>query len=230
MSESGRDAVSPLAPTSGSWGGAVGRSLAVALLVAQAALLAHGLPRWSVVVDEFAHLPAGVAYWKTGRFFLYRENLPLVKLLAALPAVAAGPVMDYDHYAEFASLIRLESTFGGDFQRANPIDYHRFFVLGRVPIAGLTLLGGWYVYKWARTLYGELAGLLALTLWVTDPNVLTWGRLITTDMGATVLGFIATYTFWRYTRSPSWSGVVASGVLLGLAQLTKFTEVLLYPT
>ena len=34
-----------------------------------------------VLVDEYAHVPAGVSYLELGRFLLYRENPPLVRCL-----------------------------------------------------------------------------------------------------------------------------------------------------
>ena len=61
------------------------------LLAAFAALCAHGL-RWdSPTVDEFAHLPAGYYYLKTGNFDLYDLNPPLPRILSALPLLAVAP-------------------------------------------------------------------------------------------------------------------------------------------
>ena len=47
-------------------------------------------------------------------------------------------------------------------------------------------------------------------------------------MGATALGVAATYVFWRYLQNPTWRWAAAAGVMLGLAQLTKFSMLLLY--
>ena len=38
----------------------------------------------------------------------------------------------------------------------------------------------------------------------------------------------ATYVFWRYLRNPTWRWAVLAGLMLGLAELTKFSLVLLY--
>ncbi len=69
---------------------------------------------------------------------------------------------------------------------------------------------------------------MSLALWVFCPNVLAHGRLITTDMGSTSLGVAATFVFWLYLQKPSWRRAVAAGILLGLAELTKFSMLLLY--
>ena len=47
-------------------------------------------------------------------------------------------------------------------------------------------------------------------------------------MGSTALGVAATFVFWLYLQKPSWRWAVAAGVMLGLAQLTKFSMLLLY--
>ena len=89
-------------------------------------------------------------------------------------------------------------------------------------------MGGLAVFAWSRRLYGSLGGLLSLCLWVFCPNILAHCRLITTDVGSTAVGVAATFVFWLYLRKPSWRWAVAAGVLLGLAQLTKFSMLLLY--
>ena len=42
------------------------------------------------------------------------------------------------------------------------------------------------------------------------------------------MGVAATYVFWRYLHKPTWRRAAAAGVLLGVAQLTKFSMLLLY--
>ena len=42
------------------------------------------------------------------------------------------------------------------------------------------------------------------------------------------LGVLATYAFWRYLKHPTLARAALAGVVLGLAQLTKFSLILLY--
>src|SRR6185369_11234775 len=114
--------------------------LAAALLLAVFALLcAHGL-RWDTpTVDEFAHLPAGYHYLKTGHFDLFPLNPPLIKTLCALPLLA----------------LQLER---------NRAEYDRIFFFGRLPVVALGMLLCLVVFLWARELYGDEAGLIALLL------------------------------------------------------------------
>ena len=58
--------------------------------------------------------------------------------------------------------------------------------------------------------------------------MLAHAPLITTDVGATALGVAATYSFWRYLQEPRWRWAIVAGIALGLAQLTKFSMLLLF--
>src|SRR5262249_50853272 len=64
------------------------------LLAAGVVLVAEAVGDW-VTVDEFAHLPAGVYYLRTGHFELYDLSPPLLRELAALPVLAARPAGDF---------------------------------------------------------------------------------------------------------------------------------------
>lgn len=55
------------------------------------------------------------------------------------------------------------------------------------------------------------------------------GQLITPDVGAAAMGAWAGYAFWRWLRAPGWGAALEAGVVLGLAELTKTTWILLFP-
>src|SRR5690606_10887904 len=52
--------------------------------------------------------------------------------------------------------------------------------------------------------------------------------LVTSDVGATALGVLATFLFWRYLKRPSSRLATVAGLALGLATLAKFSNVLLF--
>jgi hypothetical protein len=201
----------------------------IALLTLHYALAARSLLQENPTVDEVVHMPAGITYWQKGTFRLYHHNPPLVKLVAALPALWAKPIME-PVYAQdsWQSQYPDQATFAHTFAYFNAARYFELFQLARLPMPLFSIVGGLAVFAWSRRLYGTLGGLLSLTLWVFCPNILAHTRLITTDMGSTAIGVAATYVFWRYLHQPSWRWACAAGVMLGLAQLTKFTMLLLY--
>jgi 4-amino-4-deoxy-L-arabinose transferase-like glycosyltransferase len=201
----------------------------VGLLSLHYALAARSLLRENPTVDEVAHLPAGVTYWQKGTFRLYHHNPPLVKLVAALPVVCSNPQTDALYQSDtWRSADPSQATFSQLFAFTNADRYFELFQLARLMMPLFSIIGGLVVFSWSRRLYGTWAGLLSLTLWVFCPNILAHSRLVTSDLGSTALGVTATYVFWRYLREPSWRWAAAAGAMLGLAQLTKFSMLLLY--
>jgi hypothetical protein len=78
-------------------------------------------------------------------------------------------------------------------------------------------------------MYGPSAGLVALTLWCFCPNIIGHAQLVTSDAAAAALGVSAGYVFWRWARRPRWESAGAAGLVLGLAELTKATWLVLFP-
>jgi hypothetical protein len=203
---------------------------AVAILLAIHLVLAvTSLVQENPTIDEVIHLPAGITYWQRGTFRLYHHNPPLVKLVAALPVLAWG--------VEMAPLYRSDSWrdeppikagFAHLFAALNAEDYFELFTRARLVMPLFSVLGGLVVFAWSRRLYGPPAGLFSLALWVFCPNVLAHTRLVTTDAGSAAIGVLATFMFWGYLQSPTWRRAALTGLTLGLAQLTKFSLILLY--
>ena len=203
-------------------------AVAVVLLLAlHAALAVNSLLQENATVDEVAHMPAGVSYWETGTFKLYHHNPPLVKLVAALPVVASRPVTE-PLYRMAAWSSESQAAFGQLFAYVNLPNYLELFDRARLMMPLFTILGGLVVFAWSCRLYGAGGGLLSLALWVLCPNILAHGRLVTSDAAAAAIGAGATYLFWRYQKDPTWRRAALAGLALGVAQLTKFSLVLLY--
>jgi hypothetical protein len=197
-----------------------------------AVLCVDTLRRESVTVDEVGHLPAGLSYWQQGTFGLYHHNPPLVKLVAALPALAAGAEVDYSgswRQNLKRNLPQSPWVFGREFMYGNAARYHDIYFWARLSIVAFSLLTGIVVFLWSRMLFGRAAAFLALAFWTVSPNPIAHAGLVTTDAGAIALGFVATFVFWLYLRRPGWGRALAAGSLLGAAQLVKFTLLLLFP-
>ncbi len=179
-----------------------------------------------VMVDEFAHIPAGVSYWESGRFALYRENPPLIRCLISLPAWLSGARVDYSR----ASVgYRSEWRVGLDFARANESRYARYLWQARLVVAILAVGCGGLIFWWARELFGWQAAAVSAALWFADPNVLAHSGMASTDVGTACFGLCAAYTFWLFLRRPGWPRAILSGIVLGLAQGSKFSMIVLYP-
>ena len=199
------------------------------MLAVHPTLAVRSLIQENPTVDEVIHLPAGISYWQKKTFRLYHHNPPLVKLIAALPLLANPPIMDYAAPSgSWTTEPPNKAAFAHEFMEKNAQDYFELFTRARVWMPLFSLIRGLVVSSWSRALYGNLGGLLSLALWILCPNVLAHTRLITTDMGATSLGALATFVFWRYLKKPSWTLATLAGICLGLAQLAKFSLLILY--
>lgn len=198
------------------------------LLAIHAGLLAYGAAVHSPTYNEPAHLVAGIGYWQSGRFDVYSVNPPLVRMVAAIPVLLAGCETDWKSFYEGPGA-RPEMALGSNFCKANGYRTIWLVTIARWACIPFSLLGGYICFRWGRELYGPLAGLLSLTLWCFCPNIIAHGQLITCDAAATALSVAACYTFWHWLKSPTWWNTLSSGLVLGIAELTKTTLVIFYP-
>ena len=196
------------------------------LLVCQASLLAWAAARDTPGWDEVSHLVAGLSHWRFGTFDLYRVNPPLVRMVACIPVALSGPVVDWTRYDSSAGA--LGRAIREDFVRLNGRRTFVLVTMARLTVIPFCLVGAYVCFRWASDLYGDVAGLLALTLWVFDPNILGHGHMITPDTAAASIGLSSVYGFRKWLLTPRWCLAVAAGVLLGFAELTKTTWVVLF--
>lgn len=182
-------------------------------------------------IDELAHLPSGISHWKYGKFDLYRVNPPLVRMVAATPILFTDAVEDWSEWND-TLYSRSEFWVGKKFTQNNGFNIFRFYTLARFACIPFSILGCIVSYCWASELYGWKSGLFSLLLYSFSPNLIAWGSSITPDAGATSMGLLATWGFWKWLKRPCWKTVFLSGATLGLALLTKSTwifSLILFP-
>jgi len=92
-----------------------------------------------------------------------------------------------------------------------------------------SLLLALYVFKWSKELYGPVAGFFSLIIYAFSPNIIAHSRLVTTDLYSACMVTIACYYFRRFIKYGGWDKAAVSAFSLGLAQLTKYSCLLLYP-
>lgn len=199
------------------------------MILAQVVLAGDGARRQWITYDEFAHLPAGINYWQKRSFFIYHHNPPLTKMLAAIPALVMSPRMEYSSDYHYIVGARPEWPFGTRFLRLNSERYLSLFVAARMVNVLLSAIGALLVFAWSRELFGQRAALVSLALWCFSPSVLAHSQVVTPDIGAAVFGLASAYSFRKFLDSGSWPRALIAGLLLGLAELTKFTMLVLYP-
>jgi len=190
----------------------------------------------SVTMDEVAHLPAGYSYLTQKDMRLNPEHPPLMKDLAAIPLLFIKNLPAGRQGINFPKDIKSwqedvngQWDFGFNFlyQSGNPVDKMIFW--GRIPMILILILLGFYIFKWTKELFGQKTALLALFLFSFSPTFLAHGRLVTTDVGAATGVFIASYYFLKALKNPSKRNIIFAGIAFGLAELCKFSVILLLP-
>jgi hypothetical protein len=198
----------------------VERTLALVLLAALAAQLAYAVASDGMTVDEMVYIGCGYRHLTHSDFRMNPEQPPVAKMAAAMPLLLL-PITEPDPPIG-DDQIGWPDRFVHETNRERPI-----LACARIPIALATLGLAALIWRWARGLYGAEAGLFALAVAAFHPSLLAHGHLATTDLLSALSFLLASWAFWRWSRSPTALAASAVGLALGLAVSTRFTAWLL---
>lgn len=199
------------------------------VLIAVFAAAVFSIKDDSLTMDELAHLPAGYSYLTQKDMRLNPEHPPLIKDLAAIPLLFIKNITFPAEIKAWREDVNGQWDFGNYFlyQSKNPAD--EIIFRGRIPMILMLLLLGFYIFKWAKELFGNKAAVLSISLFSLSPALLAQGRLVTTDVGAAFGVFAASYYFLRALKLPNLRNVALAGAFLGIGLLLKFSAILLIP-
>lgn len=218
------------APAATADAGAGRRSLAVRVLLV--ALLAQfvGVGLWQAArdaptVDEAVDVASGVTSVVRHDLRLNPEHAPLPKVLSALPALLAHPVVPDgpgyrrdDWFAHTDEFIRANRDAGR---------LDRVFFLARL----LPLLEGAAVglvlFALARRLFGEAAGVLAASLWFTTPVFVGFSHFAMIDVAFTLTTLLVSWALVHHLDAPSVRRASVVGVACAAALLTRHNAIVL---
>jgi len=203
--------------------------IAVILLIFVFLVTIFSMKDDSMTMDEQAHLPAGYSYLTQRDMRLNPEHPPLIKDLAALPLLFINGIEFPHEIKDWQEDVNGQWGFGSHFmyEMGNPADQMLFW--GRIPMVLILILLGFYIFKWTKELFGNNAAIFSLFLFSFSPTFLAHGRLVTTDVGAAAGALIATYYFIKFLQNSSKKNLIIAGIILGFAQLAKFSLFLLLP-
>ena len=201
---------------------------------------------FSPATDEIIHLPGGYSYWKTGQIVLNPEHPPLVKLMAAFPLLFMDLKFDSND-PNLAGPFKKQWTFGSKFLFSNDAD--RLLLWGRLTVMLLSVLLGFYIYKWASEMFVPMpklssveglsqkpkrdsnhqAGALALFIYAFMPVIITNAQFVTMDLPLASFSFITFYYLWKFVTTGLKRHLIYSGLFLGFALSSKFSAVIFLP-
>jgi hypothetical protein len=212
------------------------RGIAVACLTALCVLFVASevftYTRQSATWDEPGHLLAGYAALTRGDYRVDIEHPPLLRAWLALPLLTMR-VND-------GALDQIEHTNPETLAFQGPFDLgHRFLYLDNDADRLLyrarfmtVLLGaglGCLVFCWAYEWLGPRGAILAILLYVTEPNIAAHSALATSDLGVSCFIFATVYFLWRSARSLNALNLSLLAVSFVFALLSKFSALVLLP-
>jgi len=189
----------------------------------------------SVTSDEPPHLAAGLSYWITHEVFRANpEHPPLIKELTGLSLLIGGirwPDTPNANYLvngdDPAKVFRLEWPVGLEILRKYGPD--RVLLWARVPPILVGGLLGAVLFLWGRRLFGPIAAVAAVFVFLLDPLLLAHTQFVTTDVGSAAFGTLALFCLWNYLGKPNWARLSWTAAAFGCALVAKFSEMLLLP-
>lgn len=198
------------------------------LIVVSAFFMFRAAYEESATMDELAHIPSGYGYTKFLDYRLNPEHPPLLKALATIPLLFQDLNFQTDHKS-WNEDPNGQWDAGKMFLYESGNDADMIVFSSRIFPIILTLIFILLIYIWANELLGRWWALLPTILFGLSPTIIAHGHYVTTDIGAGFGTFFATYAFVHFLFSPKTGNVVYAGIALGIAELMKFSNILLLP-
>ena len=194
--------------------------------VAFAALTISSFVQKSLTIDEAGHITKGYIAAKIRGYQFYSNTPPALEMWFALPSLMMRNVTLDTNNADFVA---------GDIGRFCPTflfrqnDCDALLWRARFMSMLLGILLGIMLFCWARSLFGWWPAIIVLTFYTLEPNILAHSSLATTDFGVTCFIFGTLYFLWRLTRRFSIGNLAGLAIFLTLANVSKFSALLLWP-
>ena len=176
--------------------------------------------------DEAVHLYGGYRALKCGDYTFGREHPPLAKLLAAAPLLVNDPPVNCARNPLGTGID--EEADAARWLYAQP-NWWRLLMEARVAasLASVVLcLGVWLA---ALRMFGRAVAVVATATLAFEPNILAHGALTLNNVLLSALFLLTVFGFYLWTERRTVPLLIGTGVLLGLALLTKHSAALLVP-
>ena len=196
------------------------RLVAVALLGIFFAQTVTAIPQLSLTADEPVYMGAGYAFLQSKdlRLATSAQHPPFMQELVALPLfLQPGPELKSLAGWDTAEMVRYAPAFVAWYGDA--LDAATF--VARMPVVWVAILWAAFLFRWAADWFGPWGGIVALTLFVFDPNILAHATLATNDVGFASFSFITLFFTMRLVRRPSRRYLVLAGLTMGVSLSTK---------
>ena len=189
----------------------------------------------SLTVDESPHIAAGYSYVVEGDYRLNPEHPPLPKLLSGISIWVGARLNNQDisfpnNISAWTDKVNAQWDMGYAFLFNSGNDANNIIWWARLPTILVSLLGLTYIiYSVFYHTKNKSIALISGVLYAFSTNVIAHGRLVTTDLIAS-LSFLLVIDIWsRYLKAPSSKNIVYLILAIAFAFLSKFSTILLLP-
>lgn len=198
------------------------------ILALMGGLMLYRAATETTIFDETSHIAAGYSYAVLRDYRLNPEHPPLVKLAAALPLALQDISFPIDS-PSWTEEINGQWVVGEQFLFGGNNDPVSITLWARLAPILFTLALGVILFRFALERTGVLGASIAITLFAFSPTFLAHGPLVTTDASAAMAALGATYFLVRWLSHQTWRNLLYAGIAFGIAQLIKFSMILLVP-
>ncbi len=170
-------------------------ALALALLLLHAIIAVWAASKESVTADEILYVTGGYYIDRHGDYRIQPENGVLPQRLHGLAALATGattPALEGNEAWRTSS--NLVNSYQFFYETGH--DHFPMLMLARALNTLFSIGTGLLVFLWARHLAGAAAGLIAVTFYALDPNLLAHAALATSDLAAVFFLLASINAFW----------------------------------
>ncbi len=177
---------------------------AAALLILFSVLSLSSATRESLTYDEIVHVQEGKNAWEKHQFQIDTNNPPFIREVTVIPLLIGGSHMFHSPLPNIQMLP------------------------ARIVTIGMGVLLGALIFYSSSVFFGPDVALLALFLYVFEPNILGNSHYVTLDIGAALFFFLAYMSLFTMLKNPTRTNFIIHGSFVGLMAASKITTVPYY--
>jgi len=186
----------------------------------------------SATWDEPQHVMAGYLALARRDYRTDPEHPPFLRMWAALPLLAIPgiklntSIIERTSPSDWVGLGQFVFCHQSMY-RDNDAD--RLLYAARFMIVALGVLLGMLVFCWVNEWLGFWPAIVTLAFYEIEPNIAAHSSLVTTDFAAACFIFATIYFVWRVCRQPSRANIAGLVAFFVLANISKFSALILGP-
>ncbi len=187
------------------------RAIALAVTLAGALAIAATYYTFSNTYEEPTHIAAGVE-WLSGRYDYDAQRPPLGRIAAGI-----GPYLHGERGASAGSPAEDGARILG-----RGAHYRTTLALARLGELPFFILLCAIVWCWGRRLSDERGAAIAVLLAATNPSLIAYGGLATTDIALAATLAAALFAFVVWLDAPHWAAAISLGAAAALGVTADF--------